>query len=217
MITADLYIETNDTNAPFIILYHQAGWSRGEYVDIAPRLNALGFNCMAVDLRSGGSVNGIRNHTAARAKSRGKPTSYEHSLPDMIRAIELVKQQLSSGTIILWGSSYSASLALKIAGDRPDLVDGVLAFAPGEYFNARPKTWIQDASVHITVPAFITSARHEKPSWSDIFDAIPSKHKFFYLPPTPGNHGSRALWRQSPDSDGYWMAVETFLTGNFKR
>lgn len=217
MVTADLYIKKNDTTAPFIILYHQAGWSRGEYAEIAPRLNTLGFNCMAVDLRSGGKVNGVRNHTALRATTQHKKTSYEHALPDMLRAIEMVKKQFASGTVILWGSSYSASLALKIAGDWPDLVDGVLAFAPGEYFNTHTKTWIQDSATHITIPTFITSARNEKPSWSDIFDAIPSKHKFSYLPPTPGNHGSRALWQQFPDNDGYWMAVEDFLTSNFKR
>ncbi len=217
MVTADLYIEKNDKDAPFIILYHQAGWSRGEYAEIAPKLNKLGFNCLAVDLRSGDKVNGVRNHTASRAMSQNKKTSYEDSLPDMLRAIELVKKQLSTGTVILWGSSYSASLALKIAGDWPDLVDGVMAFAPGEYFKTHTKTWIQDSATHITIPTFITSARAEKPSWSDIYDAIPSKHKFSYLPPTPGNHGSRALWTQFPDNDGYWVAVENFLTENFKR
>ena len=216
MVTADLYIENDDKNAPFIILYHQAGWSRGEYAEIVPRLNTLGFNCIAVDLRSGGKINGVRNHTAHRAKQKNKNTSYEHALPDMLRAIELVKKQLSSGKVILWGSSYSASLALKIAGDWPDLVDGVLAFAPGEYFNTHTKTWIRDSATHITVPTFITAARNEKPSWSDIFDAIPSKHKFSYLPPTSGNHGSRALWKQFPDNDGYWVAVEHFLSSNFK-
>jgi len=217
MVTADLYIEQNNKSAPFIILYHQAGWSRGEYTEIAPRLNKLGFNCMAVDLRSGGMVNGVRNHTAVRAKQQQKKTSYEHALPDMLRAIELVRKQLSSGKVILWGSSYSASLVLKIAGDWPDLVDGVLAFAPGEYFNTHTKTWIQDSASHITIPAFITSARNEKPSWSEIFAAIPSKHKFSYLPTTPGNHGSRALWKQFPDNDRYWLAVEDFLSSNFKR
>ena len=62
MVTADLYIEKNEKDAPFIILYHQAGWSRGEYAQIAPRLNALGFNCLAVDLRSGGKVNGPKRN-----------------------------------------------------------------------------------------------------------------------------------------------------------
>lgn len=58
-LTADLYI-MHDKSAPFIVLFHQARWSRGEYEEIAPRLNMMGFNCMAVDLRSGGQVNGVK-------------------------------------------------------------------------------------------------------------------------------------------------------------
>jgi dienelactone hydrolase len=50
-ITADLYLI--DFSEPFILLFHQAESSRGEYNDIAPRLNKLGYNCLAVDLRSG--------------------------------------------------------------------------------------------------------------------------------------------------------------------
>jgi len=52
-ITADLYILHTDKNTPFIVLFHQAGFSRGEYREITPKLNRLGFNCMAIDQRSG--------------------------------------------------------------------------------------------------------------------------------------------------------------------
>ena len=37
MEQADLYI-AHDASAPFILLFHQAGWSRGEYLEIAPKL-----------------------------------------------------------------------------------------------------------------------------------------------------------------------------------
>jgi len=57
-ITADLYITNEDKNIPFIVLFHQAGFSRGEYREIAPKLNKLGFNCMAIDQRSGDGVIG---------------------------------------------------------------------------------------------------------------------------------------------------------------
>jgi len=216
MVTADLYIKHNAKDAPFIILYHQAGWSRGEYAEIAPRLNQLGFNCMAVDLRSGGKVRGVRNHTTIRATQQQKNMSYESSLPDMLRAIEAAKKGFASGNVILWGSSYSASLALKVAGDWPDLVDGVIAFSPGEYFKTHTKDWIQSSATHITVPTFITSARGETPMWEEIFSSIPTKEKSSYVPPTKGNHGSRALWGQFPDNDGYWMAVEKFLSAHFE-
>jgi len=40
-ITADLYMKSSDKAQPFIVLCHQAGWSRGEYREIAPKLNAI--------------------------------------------------------------------------------------------------------------------------------------------------------------------------------
>ena len=63
-ITADLYLAHADLNKPLIVLCHQAGWSRGEYREIAPKLNALGFNCIAIDQRSGGSINGCLLYTS---------------------------------------------------------------------------------------------------------------------------------------------------------
>jgi hypothetical protein len=58
-ITADLYL--NNYNYPFILLFHQNGYSRGEYAEIAGKLMNLGYNCLAVDLRSGGKVNYVKN------------------------------------------------------------------------------------------------------------------------------------------------------------
>ncbi|MEE9165800.1 MAG: alpha/beta hydrolase [Nitrospinota bacterium] len=217
-ITADAYIQHPDKKTPFIVLFHQAHWSRGEYLEIVPKLNQLGFNCMAVDLRSGKEVNGVSNETMLRAKAIGKGTTYVDALQDMEAALKYAHNHYAEGKVIAWGSSYSAALVLKIAGDRPDLVGGVLAFAPGEYFKrlGKPGTWIQSSAGKIKIPAFITSAHREKKAWSDIFDDIPSKTKASYLPDTNGNHGSRALWSRFKDSDGYWKAVTGFLEKNFK-
>src|SRR4051812_45624084 len=88
MITADLY--KTDDNAPFMILFHQAGYSRGEYNEIARKLNKLGYNCLAVDLRAGEEINGVKNETAARAKEKKKPTEYLDAEQDMIAAINYV-------------------------------------------------------------------------------------------------------------------------------
>ena len=217
-ITADVYMNAADKKRPFIVLFHQAGWSRGEYIEIAPRLNALGFNCMAVDLRSGGEVNGVTNETSARAKAGSKGTSYVDAMPDIEAAIRYARKHYGHGKVIIWGSSYSAALVLKVAGDRSELVDGVLAFSPGEYFgrSGKPANWIQESAAKIKLPVFITSARGEKGSWSGIFDAIRSENKTFYLPDTRGNHGSRALWAKFNDSTGYWKAVENFLNKDYK-
>ena len=133
-ITADLYNPHEDISAPFIVLCHQAGWSRGEYREIAPKLNAMGFNCMAIDQRSGGAVNDVDNETLKKAKEAEKKTTFVDAEQDMIAAVEFAREEFADGKVILWGSSYSSALALLIAGNNEGLVDGVMAFAPGEYF-----------------------------------------------------------------------------------
>lgn len=109
-ITADLYSPNPDIS-PFIILFHQAGWSRGEYLEIAPKLNAMGFNCMAIDQRSGNEVNGIKNQTKIEADKLNKPTEYMDAMPDLEAAIEYVSNKYSESKLIIWGSSYSSSFA----------------------------------------------------------------------------------------------------------
>ena len=216
-IVADIYITNEDKSTLFIVLFHQAGWSRGEYLEIAPELNRLGFNCMAVDLRSGNKVNGVTNQTAKEAKKEGKGTTYVDTIQDIEASLEYARENYTSDKLIAWGSSYSAALVLKVAGDNPKLVDGVMSFAPGEYFAKLGKspTWVQESAKNITVPVFITSARDEKNRWSDIYDAIPSKNKTSYVPVTKGNHGSRTLWKKFNDNQGYWDAVTQFLKKNY--
>lgn len=215
-ITADVYLAHAGKSTPFIVLFHQAGWSRGEYREIAPKLNALGFNCMAIDQRSGAAVNGVDNETVSRATAEGKGTTYVDALPDIVAALEHARSRYASGKLIAWGSSYSAALVLKVAGDQPSLVDGVLSFAPGEYFAklGKPKDWIRSSARNIRSPVFITSARQEKQAWIGIYEVIPIKATS-YLPSTAGNHGSRALWEQFSDSAGYWKAVKIFLHEHF--
>ena len=53
------YYSSHNKRGPLIILYHQAGFSRGEFRHIAPRLVELGFNVLAVDLRSGDILNQV--------------------------------------------------------------------------------------------------------------------------------------------------------------
>jgi pimeloyl-ACP methyl ester carboxylesterase len=211
-ITADLYLTHPDTST-FIILFHQANWSRGEYLEIAPILNAMGYNCMAIDQRSGGSVNGIPNKTKTSAEKAMKGTQYIDAIPDMKAAISYAKANFASGKLIIWGSSYSSALVLKIAGDMPNEIDGALAFSPGEYFGRfdKPADFITSSAKNITKPVFITSGKNEKGSWWKIFEAIESNQKHYFLPETSGNHGSRALWAKFNDSKEYWKAVKEFL------
>jgi len=211
-ITADLYMQHPKT-APFIVLFHQARSSRGEYLEIAPRLSLLGYNSMAVDLRSGNESNGVINETSVAAVKSMKPTQYVNAYQDIDAAVKYATEYFSDGKIIIWGSSYSSALALRYAGDNPEAIDAVLAFSPGEYFRnqGQTATYIQEGAINITKATFITSAKNEKNSWWKIYEAIPGENKSYFLPTTSGNHGSKALWRQFGDSLRYWDAVEKFL------
>jgi dienelactone hydrolase len=202
MLSADLYMP-HERTAPFILLFHQAKWSRGEYREIAPRLNELGFNCMAVDLRSGNALNGIRNNSYRNALEKGKKTRYRDAAPDILASIDRARRYYVKGKLLAWGSSYSATLLLQLMGSQPELVDAALAFSPGDYFPIRGEG--------IEQPVFITSAKNEKDNWWEIYQAIPAAGKAYFLPETDGNHGSRALWKQFSDSEAYWQAVKPFL------
>lgn len=217
IITADLYLE-HTTNSPFIILFHQANWSRGEYLETAVKLNELGFNCLAVDLRSGGEVNGVVNQTHKLAVKLKKRTNYIDAIQDIEASIKYVKDNYTKGKLIIWGSSYSAALSLVVGSKNKKDVSGILSFSPGEYFEKAGKsnTYITDDAKNITQPVFITSAKKEESYWKNIFDAMPTKNKVSFIPKSDGNHGSRVLWSKFDYSKEYWTAVKSFLNKYFK-
>jgi dienelactone hydrolase len=206
-VTAELY--SNNKSKAVIVLFHQAGSSRGEYRDIAPRLTMLGYTALAVDQRSGGNFRGVKNETAARAKS-GR--DFPSALPDMRAAINYAKSELGAEEVVIWGSSYSASLSLVLAGRKEVPIDGVMAFSPGEYFGGSIS--VKKEARGIEVPVFLTSARNEVRSWNSIYKAIPaSKNSIAYKPKGKGKHGSSTLL--SSDADEYWVAIESFLSQHF--
>jgi pimeloyl-ACP methyl ester carboxylesterase len=212
IVTADIYA-TNPANSPFIILFHQANYSRGEYVEIAPKLNTLGFNCMAVDLRSGDGINGVENKTWKFADSLKMETRYTDAYNDMRASVSYVKKNYPGTKIILFGSSYSASLAIKLASEYPQGISGVVAFSPGEYFAkfGWNREIIKISAAKLTCPVFISSANNEQDSWKAIFDAIPGQSKVSFLPQSGGIHGAKTLWSTFPESQEYWKALTTFL------
>ncbi len=207
-ITADLYLTENE-DAPFIILFHQAMFSRGEYIEIAPMLNNWGFNCMAIDQRSGLKVNSILNQTHKNAKNKGKSTKYTDAYPDLETALAYVKKEFSPKKIIVWGSSYSSSLVFILAAKHPE-VDAVLSFSPGEYFkfeNKRIADWAKD----VKCPVFVTSSKKEAQDCSLIFKNTSNKKNIQFIPEVSGFHGSKALWKNKNGHEKYREAVKKFL------
>ncbi len=209
-IYADLY-EIADKNAPIIILFHQARYSRGEYRTIAPKLNELGFTCLAIDQRSGEAVHGITNETHAEAIEKGKAVTYPDAYPDLEASLEYVKQHFPNKKIIVWGSSYSAALSFILTQKNRDDITAVIAFSPGNYFEFEGKK-ITDFAKEVTCPVFITSAGDEQEYWKSIYENLPSTSKQYYLPETPGRHGSSALLETTEGYEMYWAALQKFLS-----
>jgi len=208
---ADVYAAKNES-ATLVLLFHQAGWSRGEYQEIAPKLVKAGYRVMTVDQRSGGAVNGVRNETHRRATKKGLNRSYLDAYADLEAALGYARKTLKAQRIIVWGSSYSASLVFRLAAEHPDDVTAVMAFAPGEYFkNDKGPAYVQGFAKRVKQPVFVTSSKKEREQVQPIFQASPAEKKILFTPASKGQHGSRALWAKWPDSDVYWAAVNGFL------
>ncbi|PHR91289.1 MAG: hypothetical protein COA69_12320 [Robiginitomaculum sp.] len=126
-VYSDFYASAQGKEAPLILLFHQAGANgRGEYANITPKLVAQGYNVLQVDQRSGGGSFGSQNRTV---KARGKSTIYCPAYADMEGALHYATEN-GYTKIFAWGSSYSAALSLKLAGEHGDSLAGALAFSP---------------------------------------------------------------------------------------
>jgi dienelactone hydrolase len=206
-VTADHYVVS--TQKPYLLLLHQAGYSRGEYRETAPKLANLGFNCLAIDLRSGGEVNFVKNQTAIDATTKGLSTQYTDAMADIQAALSYISSR-STKPIIVIGSSYSASLALVCATDN-FRIKAVVAFSPGEYFG--DKLNVKAATQNLYVPVLAMSTALEYEDMAKMLDHLNPKHLNLFKPSNgEGIHGSRALWDRNPTSEQYWMVLTQFFS-----
>lgn len=205
IITSDWYNVSED--AETILLCHQAGWSRGEYYETAIWLNSLGYNCVAIDQRSGEGVNEIVNETARRAKTEKKDQNFLDAEQDICAAIDFVRGKTGKD-VILVGSSYSASLALKISAEHGGIL-AVAAFSPGEYFGKAMNlaTKIKDLSI----PTFVTCSPSEVAKTKILVGKIVGVQPTFFVPSKEGEHGSRALWTSKNGHEAYRLAFKAWL------
>lgn len=203
-IYGTLYAVTSDPPRPIILLFHQAGSSAAEYAPIAPRLGALGYDALAIDQRSGGGRFG-KNATVGAV---GKSTGYLAAYPDLEAALAWATKR-NYPQIIVWGSSYSASLVFKLAAEHPRAITAVLAFSPGEYFGDHT---VSGWAAKVRAPTFIAAAAREAARSKPVFAALPGDRNTWFVPHR-GVHGSSMLRAdQNPDGEKQaWEAVEAFL------
>ncbi|WP_420146012.1 hypothetical protein [Sphingobium sp.] len=143
-------------------------------------------------------------------KYRKSDQNYVDALPDIEAALNRVR--LQGPPVILFGSSYSASLSLRAAADNPNLVAAVLAFSPGEYFG--DPHFSRNAARDATVPVYISqSSKAEEIAQSRaIFDNLTGT-KTMFVPRNGGVHGASTLRkdRNPHGEDETWSAVLKFL------
>lgn len=206
-VSANIY--QIDTTSPVIVLCHQARFNKFEYAGIAKKLNKMGFNCIAIDQRSGGPISIMPNETKVRAVAQKKPTDYLDAEQDIIAAINYAVKRYHK-PVILWGSSYSSTLALYIAAKNKN-VKAVIAFSPGNYF-AVDKGSLIEKLAHMEKPLFITSSKSEASATKELFKEVnPDDFHVYFEPSGEGHHGSKALWDTQQDSNEYWLAIDKFL------
>lgn len=191
-----------------ILLFHQANSNESEYATIAPRLVEAGYGAVAIDQRSGGDMFGGSNRTASEL---GQTTAYIDAKRDLAAALAWAKDKKLP--VILWGSSYSASLLFLVAAERDAGVAGLMAFSPGEYFDG--KDIVRRAAAKVTVPVFITSAGDSKEvaAARAILNAVASPRKTQFVPASGGAHGSSTLIaaRNPRGAEENWRAALAFL------
>ncbi|MBN2683294.1 MAG: dienelactone hydrolase family protein [Bacteroidales bacterium] len=205
-VTAEIY-EVNK-NDPYILLFHQIGGSRGEYRVIAKKLLKFGYNCIAVDLRSGKESEFVSNETAERAENKGISRSLIDSEKDILAAIDYAFYK-NHKQVLLFGSSFSASLALKAAKGNPK-VKAVIAFSPGEFF--LPDLEIKDELKNFKKPVFVASSVKEYPYMLELFVNVPTQNKTVFKPSKgTGDYGTKSLGDECATANEYWLELLLFF------
>ena len=190
-----------DDDAPMILLFHQAGSNgRGEYKEIAAWLNENGYRAIAWDGRSGGERFGETNLTVEKLEE-GVSTEYCDASPDLQAALDATTIGGLAGKVIVWGSSYSASLIFKLAADNPDKIQGVIAFSPaggGPMETCRARMWVEDVKAPIF--ALRPAREMEIPSSGEQRDILTQAGAEFLVVEN-GVHGSSMLVDERTEHD----------------
>ncbi len=202
-VTYDEYFVSK--KAPVVLLCHQAGSSRGEYTEIAKRINKSGINCVAIDQRSGGKCKEVVNQTHLDAEQKKLSTGYLDSEKDIIAALDYFHLKYKK-KISLLGSSYSASLILKIAATQKQKIKTLFVFSPGEYFDGfNLKKHIEN----LEVMTFIYGAKNELQDIEACTSLLLNKKTFRSF--SEGKHGASVLWNDCPSSSEFWSEFESQL------
>ncbi len=205
--------ETPDTvGMPLILAFHQGGASgEAEYAPIIPRLLDSGYAVLTIDQRRGGDRFMGFNRTAAAFDA--EKVSYCDVYTDLEAAFSYALTIDGINEIIAWGSSYSATLAVKLAVNHPELISGVLAFSPA---SGEPMSGcsVLPLAFQLQQPALFLRPRSEMSIGSVAADltAFANMGHEIYIS-SPGAHGSSMLVseRVEGNTSETWNTVFRFI------
>lgn len=201
----------SDKDAPVILLFHQGGGNAlAEYSSIIPKLLEAGFSAVAVDQRVGGSYLGGENKTAKAVEFKD---GYCHAYPDLVATLNYAQGKYPGKKFIVWGSSYSASLATKLASEYPDKISGLLSFSPasgGPMVDCKADLF----SDKVTVPSIFLRPASEMEREASVaqFELFKEQGHRVYIAEN-GVHGSSMLNSERVDGsvERQWNVVLSFL------
>lgn len=213
-IVGDLY--ENNKTSPVILLFHQGGSNaRGEYAPIIPTLLEKGFNILAIDQRVGGQYYGSYNRTLANIPTHGFDDGYGYcdAYNNLEGALEYIINAGFTGNKIIWGSSYSGTLAIQLAAKNSDKISGVLAFSPAAG-NSMKDCASTKYFETIKVPLLLLRPPHEmerENAKAQFKLAKENGHQTYIA--KHGVHGSSMLVEERVGNDvsDTWNVVTTFL------
>lgn len=189
-------------DAPLILLFHQGGSNgRAEYEWIAPWLASQGYRSIAWDQRSGGeNYFGGQNRTVLGLPD-GKSAGYCEAAPDLQAAVDYVIAEGFADDVVVWGSSYSAALVVRMAADNPETIAGVIAFSPPSG-GPLSECLARDRISEVTVPVFVLRSASEMGSDSSFVqrDALTAAGARFFVVEN-GVHGSSMLVDARTEAD----------------
>ena len=185
--------------ASTILLFHQGGPNaRGEYGPLIPLLLKQGYNILATDLRLGGQLYGSYNRTVA---GYSEAESYCEAQVDVNAAVDFARQKSPDSRIVLWGSSYSGTLAIRVAAERQREISAVLGFSPagGEAMTGCQSTEFFE---HLQIPLLVArpSTELEIESARIQFD-VAQQHGHTVRVTGHGIHGSSMLVPERAGAD----------------
>ena len=214
-IFGDLYEYNKE--ALTVLLFHQGGSNgRAEYKTIIPKLIDKNYNVLLIDQRLGGQMFGGYNRTVSNIEYRDfsyNGYTYCDAYPDLESALKFIEKSGFEGKKVLWGSSYSAALAIQLANNQPEKISGVLAFSPA---SGKPMEGCKPSQyfTNLRVPLLILRPPNEMENESvqKQFElAIQNNHRAYAA--KFGTHGSSMLVGERVDGtiDENWDVVVSFL------